>query len=142
MGGSWLVPIRLSIPTATATNGIPNPREPVAGWQYENAMIGQSETGNGCTNALPRFAMSPLTLQVELSGLTPGVNYNLYEYDLTGRSDSGSSALNVPTENFNANASLASVVTRFTAKTASYAKTVTRGSDQIIVFRAVPESAP
>lgn len=142
MGGSWLVPIRLSIPTATATNGIPNPRDPVAGWQYENAMIGQSETGNGCTNALPRFAMSPLTLQVELSGLTPGVNYNLYEYDLTGRSDSGSSALNVPTENFNANASLASVVTRFTAKTASYAKTVTRGSDQIIVFRAVPESAP
>lgn len=141
-GGPFLVPIRLSIPEATVTNGIPNPRDPKAGWQYENAMIGQSETGEGCTNIPPAFPMSPLPLQVDLFGLTPGVSYNLYEYDLPGLTETGPAALGVPTENFNANASRASRVIHLTAKTSTYTTSVSRRSDQIIVFRAVPASAP
>jgi hypothetical protein len=51
-------------------------------------------------------------------------------------------ALAVPTGNFNANASMAKRVTGFTAIGTTFATSVTVTSDKIVVFRAVPASAP
>ncbi|MGA7384252.1 MAG: hypothetical protein WBW81_06055 [Methylocella sp.] len=140
---SELMPIQLSIPSATYTNGVSNPLDPVAGWQYENSMIGTSLLGTSCTNTPPQYWMVPLTLQPTVSGLTLGTTYNLYEYDFSGIVGTGSAAaLAVPTANFNQNASMATYVTQFTATGPTYSKTITRTSNQIIVFRAVPANAP
>lgn len=142
-GGPYLVPIKLTIPKATYTKGKPNPRDPKAGWQYENSMIGTSNQGGSCTNNPPRYAMKPFTLQATLRGLTPGVAYNLYEYDFKSVKGTGSqAALAIPTENFNQNAGLATKVVTFTATLPTYVHTVTRTSNQIVVFRAVPVTAP
>jgi hypothetical protein len=72
-GGPNLMPIQLSIPKATYTNKVANPRDLQAGWQYENSMIGTSRIGNSCTNTPPQYWMNPLPLKVTVSGLTPGV---------------------------------------------------------------------
>ncbi len=142
-GGPFLLPVRLSIAAATASGGAPNPKDPVAAWQYENSMIGTSLTGDSCTNDPPSNWMSPLTLEATIGGLTAGVTYNLYEYDFSGISGTGSAAaLAVPTANFNANRALATHATSFTATGPAYTQTVTRTSDQIVVFRAVPAAAP
>jgi hypothetical protein len=141
-GGRALLPVQISIPAATRTGGKRNPRDPVAGWQYENSMIGTSTTGDSCTNTPPRYAMR-LPLQVTLTGLTPGIGYNLYEYDLKGVKGQGAAAaLTIPTDNFNQNAARASKVTRFTATTDTYTQRVIKRSDQIVIFRAVPQTAP
>jgi len=143
LGKRYLVPIRLTIPSATSTNKVANPKDPIAGWQYENSMIGESIKGDSCTNNPPAYPMNPLPLRLDLSNLTPGVVYNLYEYDFSAVTGTGTSAaLNVPTENFNAHAAMASKVTTFTATSTSYSMTVSKRSDQIIIFRAVPKSAP
>lgn len=140
---SELMPIQLSIPSATYTSGVSNPLDPVAGWQYENSMIGTSLLGASCSNTLPQYWMVPLTLQPTVSGLTPGTTYNLYEYDFSGIVGTGSAAaLAVPTANFNLSASMATYVTQFAATGPTYSKTVTRTSNQIVVFRAVPANAP
>ena len=87
--------------------------------------------------------MTNFVLQATVSGLTPGVSYNLYEYDFSSVTGEGSAAaLAVPTEDFNANAGLATHVTRFTAASPTYTQSVTKTSDQIVVFRCVPVSAP
>jgi hypothetical protein len=87
-----------------------------------------------------------MTLQVTVSGLTPGTAYNLYEYDfptLSGADTGVGAALNVPTQNFNANAGMASAVTKFTATGSTYISApIRQSSDQIAVFRAVAGSAP
>jgi hypothetical protein len=57
------MPIQLAIPSATYTNGVSNPQDPVASWQYENSMIGTSLQGTSCTNTPPQYWMVPLTLQ-------------------------------------------------------------------------------
>ena len=143
-----LLPIQLSIASATSTNMAANPKDPVAGWQYENSMIGTDIYGMSCTNISPQYWMSiPITLQVTVSGLTSGTKYNLYEYDfsvLNGNLIGPAAALAVPTGNFNGNASMATYVTQFTATGSTYSppQTVNRTSDQIVVFRAVPVSAP
>lgn len=140
-----LLPIQLSIPSATYTNKVANPQDPVAGWQYENSMIGTDIYGMSCTNTPPKYWMVPLTLQVTVSGLIPGNQYNLYEYDFSGfnGSPSGSAAaLAVPTGDFNSHASVAAHITQFTANGTTYSQTVTRTSNQIVVFRAVPVTAP
>jgi len=143
IGGPYLVPIKVTIPKATYTNGKANPRDPKAGWQYENSMIGSAEDGSSCTNVAPKYEMKPLTLQATLSRLTPGVSYNLYEYTFTGINGTGTAAaLPVPTKNFNQNAVMATRTTRFTATEATYVHRVRRSSNQIVVFRAVPVSAP
>jgi hypothetical protein len=78
-----------------------------------------------------------------VSGLTPGISYNLYEYDFSSVSGVGSgAALAVPTEDFNANAGIATHVTTFAANSSTYTQTITKTSDQIVVFRCVPASAP
>jgi hypothetical protein len=140
-----LRPIQLSIPSETYTNNLANPHDPIAGWQYENSMIGKRLNGMECTNTPPEYWMVPLTLKVTVSELTAGNRYNLYEYDLSGFNGSptgSAAALQVPTGNFNANASMANHRTQFKATGTTYSQTVTRTSDQIIVFRAVPVSAP
>jgi hypothetical protein len=77
-----------------------------------------------------------------VSGLTPGVSYNLYEYEFSSVSGTGSgAALAVPTENFNANSGMATSKITFTATSSNYTQTVTTTSNEIVVFRAVPTSA-
>jgi hypothetical protein len=77
-------------------------------------MIGKNLQGNGCTNTQPE-PMDNFRLKVTVSGLTPGVAYNLYEYDLdavpdpqtpaywntTATPSLGGIALRIPTGNFN-----------------------------------------
>jgi hypothetical protein len=106
-------------------------------------MIGSAEDGSSCTNTPPKHAMKPLILQATLSGLTPGVVYNLYEYtfsQITGTG--GNAALAVPTQNFNQNAAMATRKTQFTATKPTYVHTVNRSSRHTVVFRAVPATAP
>jgi hypothetical protein len=87
--------------------------------------------------------MNPLPLQATLSGLTPGVVYNLYEYTFDRINGTGTAAaLAVPTENFNQNAAMATRRTQFTATKTTYVHKVTRSSRDIVVFRAVPATAP
>lgn len=78
-------------------------------------------------------AMS-LTLTVTVTGLTSGTEYNLYQY---------SHFQNVPTSSFNANAGQADASTTFTASGTTYTKTITGWqSDERVIFRCVPASAP
>ncbi len=147
-GRRHLLPIQLSIPSATMTNRVANPPDPIAGWEYENSMIGTSVQGASCTNTPPQYWMNPLTLRVTISGLTNGVNYNLYEYDFPSVNGIGTAAaLPVPTGDFNRynsypNALKAAHAFSFTATGPTFVQTVTTTSDRIIVFRAVPASAP
>ena len=144
-GVRHLLPIQLSMLGST-TNRVANPEDPVAHWQYENSMIGTDIQGMSCTNSKPQYWMKPLTLRVNVSGLSSGTAYNLYEYDFTPDDNSyptdRSAALPVPTGDFNSNARMASNVTHFTATESTYSQTVTKASNQIVVFRAVPVSAP
>lgn len=136
------LPVAVTISAPTVTNGVTNPLDPIAGYDYENPEIGQSLFGNACTNQQPA-AMTSFTLQATVSGLTSGTAYNLYEYDFSSVQGTGTSAaLAVPTENFNANAAMASHVTTFTASGTTFVTTVTTTSDKIVVFRAVPATAP
>jgi hypothetical protein len=82
--------------------------------------------------------------------LTKGNSYNLYEYDISANVLSGNptgpaaALAAVPTGDFNRNASMATYVTSFTATGSTYSppQKVRKTSDQIIVFRAVPATAP
>ena len=140
---SETLPVALTIVGPTYTDGMENPLDPLAGFGYENAMIGKSLWGLGCTNKPPAAWMTNFALQVTVSGLNAGNAYNLYEYDFSSVSGVGAdSALAVPTENFNANAGLATRVTTFMATSPTYTTSVTTTSDKIVVFRAVPVDAP
>jgi hypothetical protein len=140
---SVTLPVALTIAGPTDTNGAENPLDPVAGYGYENAMIGTSVEGQSCTNTPPSAWMTNFVLQVTVSGLTPGVAYNLYEYEFSSVTGDGSAAaLAVPVQDFNANAGQATGVTKFTATGSNYAQTVTTTSDKIIAFRCVAASAP
>jgi len=140
---SETLPVTLTIVGPTYTDGVENPFDPLAGYDYENTMIGKSKWGLGCTNKPPSAWMTNFQLQVTVSGLTPGVGYNLYEYDFSSVSGEGpQAALAVPTEDFNANASLATRVTTFTAASSTYTTSLTTTSDKIVVFRCVPVNAP
>ncbi len=140
---SETLPVALTIVGPTYTNGIENPLDPLAGYDYENPKIGKSNWGLGCTNRSPSAWMTNLELQVTVSGLVPSVAYNLYEYDFSTVAGLGSAAaLAVPVNNFNAQADLATRVTTFTASSSAYTTSVTTTSDKIVVFRCVPEDAP
>jgi hypothetical protein len=137
------LPVALTISGPTLTGGMPNPLDPVAGYDYENPMIGSSAWGQSCTNRPPKPWMTNFVLEATMSGLTPGVTYNLYEYEFSAVEGVGSAAaLAVPVRNFNANAGLATQVYTFTAVGSSYTQSVTATSDTIVVFRGVPASAP
>jgi len=115
-------------------------------------MIGTDLYGMSCTNARPQYWMDPITLKATVSGLTSGQSYILYEYDFCDNTlgtcdpaDKGISVpLAVPTVNFNTNSSMATRKTPFTATAngTTFVQTVTRKSNEIVVFRAVPAGAP
>jgi hypothetical protein len=137
------LPVALTIAGPTITGGIANPLDPVAGYDYENPMIGTSVWGRSCTDKPPAAWMTNLVLQVTVSGLTPGIAYNLYEYEFSSVEGRGSAAaLAVPVEDFNANAGLATHVTAFTAMGSTFQQGVTTASGKIVVFRCVPATAP
>jgi hypothetical protein len=137
------LPVALTIAGPTVSQGVTNPLDPVAGYDYENPMIGTSVWGLGCTNNPPVAWMTNFTLQATVSGLTPGVSYNLYEYEFAAVAGEGAAAaLRVPVRDFNANRNLAAQVTAFTAVSSTFRQTVTTTSDKIVVFRCVPASAP
>jgi hypothetical protein len=137
------LPVALTILGPTFTNGTQNPLDPVAGYNYENPMIGTSVLGMSCTNNPPASWMTNLVLQVAVRGLTPGTVYNLYEYEFSSVQGIGpAAALAVPIQDFNANAGMASQVTTFTAASSTYQQTLATTSNEVVVFRCVPASAP
>ena len=141
--GGETLPVSLAIEGPTQTAGVTNPRDPIAGYNYENPMIGKSVEGHSCTNDAPLPWMTNLVLRATASGLTPGHGYNLYEYEFARvRGEGMSAALAVPEADFNANAAMASHVTSFTALGDSFTKTITTTSDKIVVFRCVPADGP
>ena len=85
-------------------------------------------------NSTTRPAAKPVTLTVTVSGLKPGVAYNLYRY---------SSMAAVPNSNINANAVKAAQkwAIRITSGS-TYTMTQTINSNEIAVYRAVPVGAP
>jgi hypothetical protein len=130
----------------------PNPWDanstPAAGNNYETPYVGgplgTCNRGQCVSNTQPTTML--MSLQVTVSGLTPGTAYNLYEYEfptLSGANTGSAAALNVPTQNFNANAGMASSVTRFIATGSTYVSSpLQMMSTEIAVFRAVAASAP
>ena len=148
-------PIALAIlGTSRLTNGnwVPNPIDenslPAAGYNYENPYIGgpvgSCDNSNCISNTQP--AAMEMTLQATVQGLTAGISYNLYEYDFptqSGANTGSAAALGIPTSNFNAQSIKATNKTPFIAQGPTYqTAALTRTSDQIVIFRAVPASAP
>ncbi|OPA84019.1 hypothetical protein BFW87_29415 [Pseudomonas fluorescens] len=85
-------------------------------------------------HANKRPTAAPLKLTVTLSGLKPNIAYTLYRYD---------NFTAVPDAAFNANASRATRQWKITIKTGStYTLKETIRSDEVAVYRAVPDSAP
>jgi hypothetical protein len=126
----------------STTGGVENPFDPVAGYNYENPMIGTDPKGNSCTNSPPKEWMN-LILRTTVSGLKPGTEYNLYEYDFDQiEGVDAEAALAVPTAHFNERASEATHVTRFVADGPKFSETLAISSNKIVVFRCVPASAP
>ena len=81
-----------------------------------------------------RPAASPLTLTITVSGLTPGVLYNLYRYDNVAK---------IPTASFNANTAKAAQKWAIRIVSGStYVQSLTIQSNETAAFRAVPASAP
>ncbi|MGY2162108.1 hypothetical protein HX799_07840 [Pseudomonas tolaasii] len=77
---------------------------------------------------------APLTLTLTISDLKPDVSYSLYRYDHFAA---------VPDAAFNANASRAAQHWKIKIKTGStYTLKETIRSDEVAVYRAVPDSAP
>ena len=93
-----------------------------------------AETPTIANNSNTRPTAKPVTLTITVSGLKPGVTYNLYRYN---------SMAQVPDSNINANA--AKAVQMWTVKISSgstYTMTQTINSNEIAVYRAVPVGAP
>ena len=149
------MPVVLEIlATSTLTNGEwrENPRDansiPNAGFNYENPYIGPTSQacneGECASNAEP--AAMIMVLQATVRRLTPGVSYNLYEYDLptlTGADTGAAAKLPIPTEDFNAHRARATYALSFKATKSTYTtEPLIRTSDQIVAFRAVPADAP
>jgi hypothetical protein len=136
-----LLPVVLEI-TGTKTASAANPRDALAGFNYEAPHMGADDEGHACTND-PPAAFTDLTFKVAVSGLKKGTSYNLYEYDFAEVQGVGSAAaLAVPTSGFNANASKATHTTHFVADGPTFTTTVTKHADQTVIFRAVPANAP
>jgi hypothetical protein len=92
-----------------------------------------AETPGIVNNTTTRPAAKPVTLTVTVSGLKPGVTYNLYRY---------TSIAAVPDSNINANAAKAAQKWAITVTSGStYTMTQTINSNEIAVYRAVPVGA-
>lgn len=140
--------------TATRSHGkwVENPADenssPAALYNYETPYIGGPAgtcDNDNCVSNIEPDGMKML-LQATVHGLTPGLAYNLYEYDLpsqTGVFNGAAAALPIPTRDFNAQSSAARFTTSFIAQGTTYtAPPISRSSRDIIIFRAVPAAAP
>ena len=122
--------------------------DPPAGNDYETPYIGgplgTCNEGDCVSNVQPPAML--MDLEATVSDLRADTQYNLYEYDLptlTGADTGAAAALPVPTAAFNRNRGMATSVTRFTAAGSTFSLALPDiPSDRIIVFRAVPASAP
>jgi hypothetical protein len=130
----------------------------VAGFDYDYPEASPSS----CTNSFPASWMTNVVLQPYVSGLTPGVSYNLYEYQFATPASQtwgqqnppwpptwqavSQAALPLPYTAFNANSAPGgstpyNMVTNFTATGSTYmAPQLTTISDEVVVYRAVPAS--
>ncbi len=136
------LPVTVSVEGPTRTGGVANPRDPIAGWNYENPMIGRSNEGNACTNVRPA-AMTDVRLHIAASGLSVGRAYTLYEYVVDKVGGTGNAAaLPVPVEKFNANAALATRAMGFTAIETVFEAQIDTRSDRVVAFRLVPADGP
>lgn len=130
------------------TNAYDANSRPAAGFQYENPYIGGAPPSCDVDFCASNTQPQPMrmTLAATVRGLIPGIAYNLYEYDLptlTGADTGTDAALDVPTKDFNANRANASRVISFTATGSTFTTPAfTRSSDEVVIFRAVPASAP
>lgn len=132
------LPVSLSI-TSSSSNGAANPSHPVVGLNYEYPAIGTDDNqGNSYTNTPP--AAMTITLTALVSGLSPGVAYNLYMYKFT-TSPLPSAPLDIPTSDFNAKAAKASSTVAFTATGTTYSTFVSVPSTSTVAFRCVPANA-
>ncbi len=132
--GHETLPVAVTI-VGSSLDGVANPPQTGIGFNFESPAIGD-EINSICTNVPPTWM--GVSLQATISGLTPGVSYNLYEYDFSTLSGLASAAsLPLPDSDFNAHANLATKKTTFTAQTSSFQQTVETTSDKVIVFRCV-----
>jgi hypothetical protein len=130
------LPITLTIVGST-TDGSPNSARPGVDFNFEDPGLNAS-----CTNQPPNSWMG-LTFRAEVSGLTPGTEYNLYRYEFDGVSGVGSvAALKVPDSDFNAHAGEATAITPFVAAGPTYSQILRTTSDKITVLRCVKAGAP
>jgi hypothetical protein len=108
------------------------PYNPICGQQYESPYMKDK------TNKPP--APMSMNLTALVSGLTPGEKYNLYQYRFADRPLIG--PLDVPTSDFNANATKAFSNIPFTAAGTTYQTTISITSAVTVTFRCVPITAP
>lgn len=140
-------PVRVSIQQASSA-GAAHLASPLAGLQYEAPYIGNSDQGDSCTNAPPASWMD-LQLRLDITDLKPGHSYTLYSYVFDGvKSPPGQPpvgthvALPVPRKAFHAQKALATSAKTFVAAGTTHTESVALRSDQVAVFRAVPDDAP
>ena len=131
-------PVTITIETPTYTNGVENPKDPIAFWNYENPYIGTTDRGMSCTNEGPSAWMD-ITLRVTVNGLTPGEQYLIYQFtfDLL---NGVNRPLDVPTKDFNKNGRLMAKSVAFLYAdpgSTSHQTTYFSTSDKIEIFRVV-----
>lgn len=101
-------------------------------WEFPEIVDGANENPPPSGSNTPPAA-SPVTLTITVSQLTPGAQYNLYLYDDFSK---------VPTKNFNALASQAKEKFVISSQGTTYITRKNAMSNQQVIFRAVPISAP
>jgi hypothetical protein len=118
--------------SAIAILGVQDPNGETLPVQLQTNAI--SEAPEMIDGSSARPAASPLSLTITVSGLKPGVAYNLYKYTNFNA---------VPTANFNANAAKAAAVTAINISAGSTFVTLeTIMSNEMAIYRAVPASGP
>ncbi len=134
--GHETLPVTLLL-TGSSVNGTAHAPRSGVNLNYESPEIGR-ELGSSCTNQAPTWM--DVTLEATVAGLTSGVAYNLYEYDIEAVDGTGA-ALAVPEREFNTNAGMATKRTHFVANAVTYTQTIAARSSQTVVVRCVPADA-
>jgi len=135
--GIELFPVQIDI-ISSSTNGIPNPKDPTAKFNYENPMIGNGTAlwlqGYACSNDQP-VAMD-IDLEVTAWNLTPGKEYFMVEYRFPSVEGVGyAAALNIPPKLVKKCSKNVNCIA-FTASDSSFKITYTsRSSMEVLVYR-------
>jgi hypothetical protein len=129
-----------------------NPRDvqstPAAGYNYETPYIGGAVGTCNQTQCVSNVEPAPMlmSLEVTISDLQMGHDYNMYEYEfaaLSGADTGTAAALAVPIAAFNQYRARATSITSFKATASTFSLILDDiPSDRIVVFRAVPANAP